>query len=232
MKAKRGMALILGGLLLIAAALCLTAYNLWDNKRVERRSAEALAVLSAGLPRTEPAGESVQQQREAERTHHGTEREERTGEGTVPGYSDPERILADYELNPDIPMPETLVDGYTYIALLRIPALNLELPVMGDWDYERLRSAPCRYVGSIYTDNLVIMAHNYDSHFGRLYRLGVGDEVSLTDMHGNVFHYRVTEQEVLDGDDAEPIITGDWDLTLFTCTVGGLSRVTLRCERI
>ena len=58
MKAKRGMALIVGGLLLIAAALGLTAYNLWDNKRVERRSAEALAVLSAGLPRAEPAGET------------------------------------------------------------------------------------------------------------------------------------------------------------------------------
>ena len=26
--------------------------------------------------------------------------------------------------------------------------------------------------------------------------------------------------------------SGDWDLTLFTCTVGGQSRVTVRCEKL
>jgi sortase A len=25
--------------------------------------------------------------------------------------------------------------------------------------------------------------------------------------------------------------SGDWDLTLFTCTIGGVSRVTVRCQK-
>ena len=245
MRTKRGLALILVGLLLIAAALGLTAYNLLDNQRVKHQSATVFEALIAVLERR--AAETGQVRGDEEgpvwetdgqspgetqnsihpggtQTHEGQARPETPQEEDV--------TLPDYELNPEIPMPEAVIDGYTYIALLRIPALGLELPVMGDWSYEQLRSAPCRYVGSIYNDTLVVMAHNYDSHFGRLYTLGYGDEVTLTDMHGNVFRYRVTEQEVLDGDDAEPIIYSDWDLTLFTCTIGGLNRVTVRCERI
>ncbi|MCD8222105.1 MAG: hypothetical protein LUD07_07965, partial [Clostridiales bacterium] len=34
------------------------------------------------------------------------------------------------------------VDGYDYIGILTIPALGLELPVMADWDYTRLKIAP------------------------------------------------------------------------------------------
>ena len=37
---------------------------------------------------------------------------------------------------------------------------------MSDWSYPQLRVALCRYTGSVYDDSLIIMAHNYDWHFG------------------------------------------------------------------
>ena len=46
-----------------------------------------------------------------------------------------------------------MVDGYDYIGTIIIPSLNIELPVMSTYDYDRLRIAPCRYYGSIYTDD-------------------------------------------------------------------------------
>ena len=206
MRTKRGLALILGGLLLIAAALGLTAYNLLDNQRAKGESAEAYSILSAGVPKPIAAPQQ--------------------------GALQPQPI-PDYELNPEIPMPEIVIDGWNYIALLEIPALGLKLPVMGDCDYERLRSAPCRDAGSIYTDDLVICAHNYACHFGSIYTLGWGDELTLTDMHGNVFRYRVIEQELLEPEERERMLDAyGWDLTLYTCTVGGQSRVTVRCERM
>ena len=130
-------------------------------------------------------------------------------------------------------MPEIVIDGWNYIALLRIPTLGLELPVMGECDYDRLRLAPCRDKGSIYAGDLVICAHNYACHFGSIYTLSWGDELTLTDMHGNVYTYRVIEQELLEPEERERMITPDgWDLTLYTCTVGGQNRVTVRCERV
>ena len=39
-------------------------------------------------------------------------------------------------------MPTAQIDGYDYIGTLAIPALELELPVMAQWDYDRLTIAP------------------------------------------------------------------------------------------
>ena len=83
-------------------------------------------------------------------------------------YAQPVGTPIEY-LDPSVfEMTEVEIDGYAYIGYLSVPKLELELPVMADWDYTRLRIAPCRYTGSIRGEDLVIMAHNYDSHFGRL----------------------------------------------------------------
>lgn len=128
-------------------------------------------------------------------------------------------------------MAEVKIDGYAYIGYLSIPALELELPVMSEWDYTRMKIAPCRYTGSTKTNDLVICAHNYDRHFGPIRNLAPGDTVYFTDMDGNVWTYNVMEVEILAPTDVEDMTAGGYDLTLFTCTYGGEARVTVRCER-
>lgn len=46
-----------------------------------------------------------------------------------------------------------------------------------------------------------------------------------------MFTYCVAEEEILQPAQTEQMVSGDWDLTLFTCTVGGRSRVTIRCTQ-
>ena len=130
---------------------------------------------------------------------------------------------------PEMEMPTREIDGQTYIGMVEVPALELSLPVISEWTYPRLKKAPCRYVGSVYSKDMVICGHNYDRHFGRLKDLAVGDEVRFTDMDGNVFFYSVCGTEQLGKYAVEDMLAGEWDLTLFTCTVGGKSRVTVRC---
>ena len=145
------------------------------------------------------------------------------------GESLEEAYIPDYILNPEMDMPEENVDGQKYIGVLRIPDLSLELPVISNWSYPNLKNAPCRYAGSAYMNNMVIAAHNYNSHFGHLKDLSPGDEVTFTDVDGNVFQYEVSAIEILSPLAVEEMTNGDWDLTLFTCTVSGQSRVTVRC---
>ena len=137
--------------------------------------------------------------------------------------------MPDYMLNPDMEMPTQTIDGIDYIGVLEIPSLNLELPVISQWSYPNLRIAPCRYSGSAYSGGLVIAAHNYDSHFGRLKTLQTDDEVIFTDIDGNTFTYKVAVMEILEPLATEEMKSEEWDLSLFTCTIGGRSRVTVRC---
>ena len=189
----KGKGLMFTGLLLIAAALFLTGYNLFDQMRAQRSAAQAAAQLAERLPQTTQTD------------------------------------VPDYLLTPEMEMPVETIDGVDYVGVLRIPTLALELPVISQWSYPLLKIAPCRYSGSAYQNNLVLCAHNYASHFGNLKNLHIGAAVTFTDMDGNLFTYQVAELETLPPQAAEEMENGDWDLTLFTCTVGGQSRVTVRC---
>ncbi len=123
------------------------------------------------------------------------------------------------------------IDGYGYIGYLAIPELSLDLPVMSEWDYPRLKISPCRYYGSTKTDNLVICAHNFRSHFGYIGKLSPESEVVFTDMEGEVTHYSVISVETLQPTDVDKVKdTGD-DLILYTCTYGGRTRIAVRCVK-
>lgn len=194
------------GLLLFAAALALSVYNLWDGYRAEQSREKLLE---------EYRDKSQNIFREGERTEES--------DGQIP----------DYQLNPEMEMPEVMLeelDGAACIGVLEIPEIDLKLPVLSEWSYPLLKKAPCRYSGSAYLDNLVIAAHNYRTHFGKLKELEMGDEVIFTDAAGNRFEYKVAVVEALTPQSVEDMTSGEWALSLFTCTLDGKNRVTVRCD--
>ena len=132
----------------------------------------------------------------------------------------------------DTSMTVVYIDGYGYVGYIAIPKLGIELPVMEEWDYTRLKIAPCRYQGFAKTNDFIIAAHNYRKHFGRISTLSPGDEVIFTDMDGVVYRYQVAKLEDLKPTQVERMKASGYDLTLFTCTYRGRSRTTVRCERI
>ena len=134
---------------------------------------------------------------------------------------------------PTVPqMPTVSVDGGDCIGILSIPVLELELPVLTDWDYKKLKKAPCLYYGTYYEPNFVIAAHNYQSHFGRLSELQSGDLVIFTDVTGTTHCYEVALLETLPKEATMEMITSGFDLSLYTCTPGGSNRVTVRCNKV
>jgi len=205
---KRGKLCTALGLLLLLAALLLTAYNLW-------RDAMASMSVDVVLGRLTPTLSSRQSELPPLSSGEALE----------------EAFVPDYVLNPEMAMPEETIDGRNYIGVLDIPALELSLPIISEWSYDALQIAPCRYSGSAYLDNLVIMGHNYPAFFKNLGDLRPGDEIHFTDADGNVFSYTVADLEQLRASQVEDMITGDWDLTLFTCTPGGQLRIAVRCIR-
>lgn len=135
-------------------------------------------------------------------------------------------------MNPeDLIMTETVINRYAYIGYLMIPDLNLELPIMSGWDDRRLQISPCRFTGTLKGEDLVIMAHNYSSHFGRLSQLSEGSPIQFMDMDGNLWDYSVAAMDILPAEAVEEMTAGEYDLTLFTCAPNRSQRITVRCNK-
>lgn len=130
--------------------------------------------------------------------------------------------------------PKVYISGDYYLGYITIPSLGLELPIMDELTKKNLKKSPCHYVGSIADGDLIIAGHNYNSHFGRLKELTYGDEIYITSVDGSVYQYEVTQSEIVNGSDVPSMKSGSdsWDLTLFTCTLSGKSRVTVRAVRV
>lgn len=194
--------LIICGFLMIGGAFALAGFNLWDDSRAGNEASEVLENL-----------EKVQEAQENDNI-------------------DSPLYTPDYILNPKMDMPAVEIDGVRYIGTVSIPLFNLELPVAETWSYPQMQKTPCRYSGSAYLNDLVLCAHNYNSHFGGLRNLQQGDAVIFTDMDGNEFPYEVELVEDLQPTAIEEMKSSDWDLSLFTCTLDGQTRVTVRCNKI
>ena len=210
MKRSGGFILILVGIVLVLSGLGLAAYNFWDQDRAGEEAQAVLEELVDYIPETKPM--------------------------VLPEVMDDLPDLQEIEypnfvLNPKMDMPIQEINGIEYVGYVEIPALGLKLPVISNWSEFGASIAPCRYVGTAYMDNMVICGHNFSTHFGRLNTLNPGDLIYFRDMDGNRFVYRAVEFEVLKPTDVEAMCVGEWDLTLFTCTLGGQTRFTVRCEK-
>lgn len=207
MPKKTGIAIVAVGAVLILSALLLLLYNRYEDANAGQEAESLLASVEAAIS--------------AQATD--------TPAATAPNRPDASEIPAPTPLDPE--MPVVMLDGYEYVGYVEISTLGLKLPVMSEWDYTRLKVAPCRQFGSSRTDDLVIAAHNYESHFGRLKDLSAGDTVIFTDMEGIVNTYCVEKIETLNPNEVDAVQNSGYDLVLYTCTKGGQMRVTVFCNR-
>lgn len=197
-KSIAGKVLIALGGLLVLAALSLVAWNMYRSYSADKAAKGALSKLLAVMPTTIDAG-----------SEDAKVLDENTDDGYVPSIE---------------------VDGKLYIGVVYIPSTNTELPVLNELTNDNLNIAPCRYYGNVKRNNLIIAAHNYATFFDHLEELTIGDEVIFVTADGVRYTYEVTELDLIGGANGEKMRSGfdSWDLTLFTCTWSGRSRVTVR----
>ena len=203
-KKNLGNALMIAGLLLICGALALLYYNRWESSKAGLASLNIRNELAEAINE----GTAVLEQPEVQAVENAI----------------PDEYL---------PMAVGVVDDTRYLGILEIPSLELSLPVRENWDYDSLKTSPCRYSGSYKTGDFVICAHNYDKHFGPLRTASAGAEVVFISVTGERYNYVISNVETVEPTDIDYMIDSraDWDMTLFTCTTGGRTRCAVRCIR-
>ncbi len=209
MAAFAGNLLVTAGCAMILAAGGLAFYNVRQSENAGEAAASAAAELS-GIIEEKIQSRHVQ---------------------SVPVYTPVFSVKYDDESEKsavEAYEPRISTGSSEFTGILTVPGLGLELPVGAEFSMEALKRWPCRYSGSAGEGSLIIAAHNYDSHFGRIKNLRQGDTAYFTDADGVQTVYEVSETEVIPGDAADDMKAGQWDMTLFTCNLSGQSRVTVR----
>lgn len=212
-KKKIAIGIMIAGGLLILSAVGLMGYNYYESYKAGEASEEALTSVKEVIEKAKSDGVISVPPLPVE---------DENGEAEI---SEPE-----VEKIPE--MTVVRIDGYDYIGYISMPTLERELPVMSDWDYYRLNVAPCRYYGSIFTNDMVIAAHDYISHFRYIINLKPSDPVIFTDMDGVEHVYEVVCTDMIKPYDVSGMLNDQYDLTLYTCTRDGMTRIAVRCMRV
>lgn|GEM_PF-193198 len=241
MRKAAGIMLVLLGAVLIGSALLLFSYNRQQETAAGIAAEEKLEKLRGRIDtvsvETVPEDIPIPPIPE-EAVGEVFEPEEET---EVPPETQPaEEILPEPEetepvetkpIETEQEEPRLEIDGYEYIGYLYIEAIQVEVPVMSDYDYQRLDIAPCRQFGSVQTDDLVIAGHDYRRHFANIGKLQKGDKILFTDVNGTDYEYAVEKTETLAADAVDAVQNSGSGLVLYTCTYTGTSRITVFSSR-
>ena len=135
----------------------------------------------------------------------------------------------------------TSKDGvkYTTEAILKIPKINIEYPVLSATSDALLFVYLNKYWGPQPNEvgNYCIVGHYYENGkmFGKLHKLKNGDKAELTDLSGNTLKYQVYNKYVVEPTDTRctsQLTNGRKELTLITCTNGGKQRLVVKLRQV
>lgn len=151
-------------------------------------------------------------------------------ESEISSYSEDENNIT-YTDGNGLKKSKTIsVDNKYYWGIIDIPEIGIKLPVMSEWNYDNLNISPCLFYNDEKNNRKIIAGHNYSSHFGKLKQLKQGDYIIFTNAENKRVIYKVLQTEILGSTDTDKMLGGDdWNLTLFTCSLSGYERVTVRC---
>lgn len=135
------------------------------------------------------------------------------------------------------PIEYTTEDGQKYSAeaIVKVPSLGIEYPVLSTWSEELLKISVNKLHGPNPNEvgNYVIIGHNYKSGkmFGKLKSINMGDIIELTDTTGTTIKYVVSEKYTIEPTDTScttQLTNGRKQITLITCSNSGSKRLVVQ----
>ena len=151
----------------------------------------------------------------------------------------PQEVVTEQKQNNNV---YTAASGATYTvdAILNIPSLEINYPVLSDTSDELLKISLNKFwgCGPNEVGNYCIVGHNYDGKdimFGKLNRIKNGDIVELEDYTGRKIEYKVYNIFIVDPTDVactSQLTNGKKEMTLITCAEGGRRRLIVKCRAV
>lgn len=128
--------------------------------------------------------------------------------------------------------------GFSVIAKLEIPKINLETYVLENYSVQALTVSVTKFYGGEPNEigNFCISGHNYvvKNMFHNLKKLDINDEIFLTDLKNRTYKYKIYKKETVLPKETEclsQITDGKIELTLITCTTDSSKRIILKAVK-
>lgn len=126
---------------------------------------------------------------------------------------------------------------YHTVAIVNIPSIGVNYPVLNTTTDELLKISPCYFWGPKpnQVGNYCIVGHNYrnSKFFSKVPNLNTGDIIELTDLKGKTIRYSVYDKYLVDPSDVSCTsqrTNGGKEITLITCTNDSSKRVVVKAR--
>ena len=131
-------------------------------------------------------------------------------------------------------------EGFKVIGIIKIPAIDLEYPILEQTTDDSMNVSISRYWGGNINEygNVSLAGHNNKitlTMFGKNKNLKIGDRIFLTDLTGRTIEYNIYDSFITDPDDVSILRTTDEsvrEVTLITCTNGRANRLIHKAREI
>lgn len=131
-------------------------------------------------------------------------------------------------------------EGFKVIGIIKIPAINLEYPILEQTTDDAMKVSISKYWGGDINSygNVSLAGHNNKitlTMFGKNKNLKIGDSIFLTDLTGTTIEYKIYDTFITDPDDVSILRTTDKsarEITLITCTNGRANRLIHKAREI
>lgn len=128
---------------------------------------------------------------------------------------------------------------YHTVAIINIPSIKVNYPVLNLTTDELLKISPCYFWGPKPNEvgNFCIVGHNYrnSKFFSKVPTLSNGDIIEITDLTGRTLKYAVYDKYIVDPTDVSCTsqrTNGDKEITIITCTNDSSQRVIVKAKEV
>lgn len=135
-----------------------------------------------------------------------------------------EKIIIDYK-------------GFEVVGIIEIPKINIKYPIINKTNDTTMKYSITKFSGCEInqTGNFVVAGHNNlnGTMFGKVKKLEIGDEITLTDLYNNSITYEIFDKYSVDPNDVgilESVQKDAKEVTLITCTNGHLNRLITKAR--
>lgn len=127
-------------------------------------------------------------------------------------------------------MPILQIGGEDFVGIIEVPQYSKTLPIYARWDASRVNEYPCRYMGSVYGNALIIGGSDNDGQLDFVKEISNGDIVYVTDTTGTRYKYMVFDVNRTDDVSTEYLTKTDAGLVLFARNTYSLDYTVIYCK--
>ena len=124
------------------------------------------------------------------------------------------------------------IDGTDFIGILEVPLYSSKLPVCSKWSKWDVSKYPCRYMGSIYEEKLIIGGSDKKGQLSFMENITEGDSVFFTDVTGARYSYSVSKIKKTKNVSLESLSSFEADIVFFAKDSFGSEYTIVGCEAL